>query len=848
MSFSATRLTCFALLAAMEQDMRSAIQDYLGDRAAEDLIPADRVTRANGRRVKDGLPETADLPGLLAYLDFGESFELLASASKELPPAFQASLKGLGPSVGRTIAIRNRVAHTRPMEIDDSSFLVDATKALAASSGGLWEELSSVLDRLNSDPSFVLGLTIDLPADPETGPQHNLPVPDFDETGFFGRQAELRRIMKAIKGAYPVVSILGDGGIGKTSIALKAAYELLEDPTQPFDAFVWVTAKATILTPNEIRRINGAIETSLGLIGTAALELSGVEAMDPIAEVLAYMENFRILLLLDNLETVLDGRLREFLLELPMGSKVIVTSRIGLGIENPVQLAPLTDDESTRLLRALARIRDVRQLVSLGQSSIESLARKMAGHPAYIRWFVAGVQAGKRPEDLLGNNELLLDYCMSNVYDYLSDDATSALRSMQVLAGAKNQAELAFLNDFTASQTQSALLELLTTNFTRMSNQMSGDTLDTGYELSEFARQYLDKHHPVAVEERTWLLNRSEELRDLGIEMAAANTASPFASTSVHVRGSGDFHAAGLLRTAIAVAFSDPGAALDQCVEAQLLAPSYYEAWRVEAFVRTLSRDQGAAHAAYDRALELAPDSPVMLFHFGEFLLNDVGDPQGALDLLQRAARIEPKSPEVAAQIAWAHHCLGDEGAAVSASSSVASMRTASSFHRKAACVLAFRATQSAVAQLIVAQQFDEAVEFVEPAVELAESVDKRLVDGEAADRLVALADTARNLAELSVDYAAKQAAQFSIRIDSVLSQGGATPSKRKTGVIDALVVEKGFGFVKAADAARYFFHVSDLRDRADWEAMFEGAMCVFEPGQTSKGARAKRVRLVEAG
>lgn len=825
--------------------MRSAIQDQLGDRTAEELIPADRIAKANGRRVKDGLPEASDLPGLLAYLDFGESYELLASSSSALPPDLQASLKALGTSVARTIAIRNRVAHTRPMEIDDSSFLVDVTKTLAASANGFWEELTSVLDRLNSDPSFVLGLTISLPADPETGPQHNLPVPDFDETGFFGRQAELRRIMKAIKGAYPVVSILGDGGIGKTSIALKAAYELLEDPAQPFDAFVWVTAKATILTPNEIRRINGAIETSLGLIGSAAAELSGVEAADPIAEVLAYMENFRILLLLDNLETVLDNRLREFLLELPMGSKVIVTSRIGLGIENPVQLAPLSDDESTRLLRALARIRDVGQLTSLGQPTVESLARQMAGHPAYIRWFVAGVQAGKRPEDLLGNNELLLDFCMSNVYDYLSTDARSALRSMQVLAGAKNQAELAFLNDFTASQTQAALLELLTTNFTHMSSQMSGDSLDTGYELSEFARQYLDKHHPVDSGERNWLLSKSEELRDLGIEMAAANTASPFAATSVQVRGPGDFHAAGLLRTAIGVALSDPGAALEHCHEAQLLAPSYHEAWRVEGLVRKLSRDHGGAQAAYDRALELAPESPVMLFHFGEFLLNDVGDPQRALELLQRAARHEPASPEIAGQIAWAHHCLGDEAAAVSASSSVAEMRTASSFHRRAACVLAFRATQAAVAQMMSARQYDQAVEFVESAVELAEHVDKRLIEGEAADRLLALKEVSRSLAELSVDYAAKQAAQFVVRIASVLDRG-AVSTNRTTGVIHALVVEKGFGFVMAS-GTKYFFHVSDLRDRADWDSLFEGALCVFEPAQAPKGARAKRVRLVDA-
>ncbi|WP_158563920.1 NB-ARC domain-containing protein [Jiangella anatolica] len=825
--------------------MRVSIQEYLGDQSVDDLIPTDRIVKANARRVRDGLSATSDLPGLLAYLDFAESYEALASKAADLPQDLRASLKILAPSAARTVAIRNRVAHTRPMEIDDSSFLVDLAKELSALTSPYWDELKAILDRLSADPSFVLGLTISLPADPDNGPQHNLPVPDFDETGFFGRQGELRRIMKAIKGAYPVVSILGDGGVGKTSIALKAAYELLEDPKQPFDAIVWVTAKATILTPNEIRRINGAIETSLGLIGSAAAELSGLDdAADPVAEVLAYMENFRILLLLDNLETVLDNRLRQFLLELPMGSKVIVTSRIGLGIENPVQLAPLADDEAARLLRALARIRDVRQLNELDQPTVELLARRMAGHPAYIRWFVAGVQSGRRPEDLLGNNELLLDFCMSNVYDYLSEDARAALRSMQVLAGAKNQAELAFLNDFTASKTQAALLELLTTNFTAMSSQTSGESLDTGYELSDFARQYLDKHHPVETEERNWLLQRSEELRALGIEMAAANTASPFAPTSVHVRGPGDFHAAGLLRTAIAVAFTDPGAALEHCLEAQLLAPSYYEAWRVEGFVRALSRDQGGAQAAYDRASELAPNSAAVLFHFGTFLLDAVGDPQRALELLQSAARNEPSSSEVAGQVAWAQFCLGDMAAAITAGTGVATSRTASSNHRRAACVLTLRATQSAVGQLRSIRQFDEAVEYVESGVELAEEVDSRLIEGEAADRLIALRNVSAALAEQSVDYAAAQAAQFVARIDTVLGRN-ASFENRRTGIIHALVVDKGFGFVTAGKA-RFFFHISDLRNRADWDSLFEGAHCVFEPAQTPKGARAKRVRLVE--
>ena len=232
-------------------------------------------------------------------------------------------------------------------------------------------------------------------------------------------------------------------------------------------------------------------------------------------------------------------------------------------------------------------------------------------------------------------------------------------------------------------------------------------------------------------------------------------------------------------------------------------------------------------------------------FHLGEFLLNDVGDPRRALDLLQKAARIEPASPEIAGQIAWAHFCLADMASATSASASVAEMRTADIHHRRAAVVLALRSTQTAVAQLIGERRFDEAVESFESGLELAEQVDARLIEGEAADRLIALRESAGTLAEQSVDYAARKAAQFESRIDEVLERT-ASSANRKTGMIQTLVRDKGFGFVKS-QRKQYFFHVSDLRNRTDWDSLVEGAPCVFEPAQTPKGERAKRVRLVEA-
>lgn len=845
MSFSATRLTCFALVAAIEEDMRAAIDAHLGDQGTADLLGPERMERAQARRQAAGLGAASSLTGLLPYLDFGDSYQLLMSGKNALPEEFLASLKSIGLQVGRLVAVRNRVAHTRPMEIDDSAHLLDIAKSLLDADTEHWMSLADTVSRLGQDPSYVLGLTIKLPKDPDTGPQHNLPIPDFDETGFFGRQEQLRRIKKAIKGAYPVVSILGDGGIGKTSVALKAAYELLEDADQPFEAFVWVTAKATILTTNEIQRINGAIESSLGLFTHAAVQLGATDPVDSVSEVLAYLENFRILLILDNLETVLDARLREFLLDLPLGSKVLVTSRISLGIENPVQLDPLSVDDSARLLRALSRVRDVSQLKSLPQTTIESLAQTMGGHPAYIRWFVAGVQAGRRPEELVGDNALLLDFCMSNVYEYLKDDARAVVRSMQVLPGARNQAELAFLNDFAAGKIQAALLELLTTNFVHMSSQPAGPTLDTVYELSDFGKQYLDKHHPVSQDERNWLLTRSAELRDLGSRLTAASSATPYSAETVNVRGVGDVHVARLLREAMRQVAVDPAAAFANCHEAQLLAPSYYEAWRVEGYVRSIAQDHVGGRTAYERALELAPDSPVLYFHFGAFMLNQAGEPRRGLELLQLGARLDDQSPELGGQIAWAHYQLGDMYAAVVSSRHVLSVKKATQENIRAATVLGLRAGIRGVQGLIRDLAYDEAAELLESTVELIESVSVEALAGESRDRLIQLRSAADQLSSHAEGYVVTKAREYSARTTERQRSADVASLDRKLGVLKTLKSDKGFGFV-TAQGRDFFFHFRDLIDSFEEEHLAEGVLCAFLPvPESPRGPRAQGVRVL---
>ncbi len=239
----------------------------------------------------------------------------------------------------------------------------------------------------------------------------------------------------------------------------------------PFDAIVWASTKTAQLNVTEIRNIEGAIRDSLGMLQTVAHQLAGENISDPLEEVLSYLTEFRILLVLDNLETVLDDRIRDFLGRLPVGSKVLITSRIGIGAyEYPVKLQPMDEGDAIQLLRALAKIRGVTSLVRLPNNRLANFCQRMKNNPGYIKWFVSAVQAGRRPEDVLANPDLFLNFCMSNVYEYLTPTSRAVLRAMLCLPELNSQAELHFLTQLDVIDLQRALQQLLTTNMVVMSS------------------------------------------------------------------------------------------------------------------------------------------------------------------------------------------------------------------------------------------------------------------------------------------------------------------------------------------------------------------------------------------
>ena len=520
------RQTLFVLLSAVESDLRTVIADYLGSRQPVAVLEPRVYDRVRERQARErNSADDPTLEDLLPYLDFADAWTLLNACRAHLPTDLASYLQKRTPLLESLAPIRNRVAHARPLNFDDVARTMAACDELSVERPAMWRTLKATTEDLGGNPSSVLGVVI---PDADDARSHNLPIPDFDETGFVGRDDYVDRIVSLCHGPYPVITIKGDGGAGKTALALRVAYNFLDMRDSPFEAIAWATSKTTQVTPHEIRTIEGAIADSLGLIQALATNLSGVADADPVQEVLAYLREFKVLVVLDNLETVLDDRLRTFVAAMPTGSKLLITSRIGLGAyEHPVALSAMTSSEAVQLLRELSKVRGVQELCAMDNKRLGSYCERMHNSPGFIKWFVSAVQAGRRPEEILDRSGMFLDFCMSNVYGYLTPRARAVLQSMQCVPRPLSQAEIAFLNDLTADDLQVALHGLLATNMVLMKSLATGSSYESQYEVSELPRAYLRKHHPPSGEVLQEFTRRQRELTAAGEAIQRAQQSNP---------------------------------------------------------------------------------------------------------------------------------------------------------------------------------------------------------------------------------------------------------------------------------------------------------------------------------
>ena len=166
---------------------------------------------------------------------------------------------------------------------------------------------------------------------------HNLPA---ELTPFVGRDAECAQVIARLRQqSSRLLTITGAGGVGKTRLALQAAQALIPAPgiDTPFAHGVYFAPLATLgehETPGDV--------LAATLVSALGIALDGSEP--PPAQVIQYLREKMVLLLVDNLEHVPDGVVFiTSLLQAAPALKIVVTSRQRLGMrgEHVIELVGL---------------------------------------------------------------------------------------------------------------------------------------------------------------------------------------------------------------------------------------------------------------------------------------------------------------------------------------------------------------------------------------------------------------------------------------------------------------------------------------------------------------------------
>lgn len=216
---------------------------------------------------------------------------------------------------------------------------------------------------------------------------------------FFGRTEELKKIGDALSPKTRTWGALidGPGGIGKTSLAVRAA----ELSGGLFQRIFFLTSKGRELTAEgEVKRTDFVLPGYLAMLNEIARLLKQPDlAKQPEGErarlLIAALAPAQALLILDNLESLAkddQNRLFEFLSQLPPGCKAVVTSRRRTDVDaRIIRLAKLDRDAALELIAELATDRPL--LAKAGAEERSHLYEETGGNPLLLRW-IAG-QLGK---------------------------------------------------------------------------------------------------------------------------------------------------------------------------------------------------------------------------------------------------------------------------------------------------------------------------------------------------------------------------------------------------------------------------------------------------------------------
>jgi tetratricopeptide (TPR) repeat protein len=318
----------------------------------------------------------------------------------------------------------------------------------------------------------------------------NLPAPTYSQ--FVMREQAFADVTEGLTKRSAAVLIVGFGGNGKTSLAREVAACCLvgEDNTPQFDAAVWVSDKDRPGTTN-LSIVLDEIARTLDYPGFTQFEHA-----EKHREVEQLLRRQRVLIVVDNFETVTDGALLSWLLNLPEPSKALITTREYRREFRrsswPVDLRGMTEDEARELIAERIKVLKIEKLVG-DLTQLEPLVVATGGNPKAIEMTMGLLKYERHPlqqvvDDLYAARGDLFEDLFARAWSLLDEAARRVLLVMTFFPDSASGDALRVAADVEGFAFDLALERL--TDLALLDVQQNNVTSMTRYTLHPLVRAY----------------------------------------------------------------------------------------------------------------------------------------------------------------------------------------------------------------------------------------------------------------------------------------------------------------------------------------------------------------------
>lgn len=257
----------------------------------------------------------------------------------------------------------------------------------------------------------------------------NIPKPATEYISRPELEKELENVLLD-ENRFPLVTLVGRGGIGKTSLAINVIRKLSHSPR--FDIVVWFSARDIDLLlegPKQVKtKVLNQKDIARDYCNLISPDLKIADEIEFFSSQLTSNTIGKALYIFDNFETLLNPvDIFEWLnTNIRNPNKILITSRISRNFkaDYPIEVRGMSDTECKELIDLIARKFDIKKLLT--PKYIDELIHESDGHPYIIKILLGEVAKNKELRNIkriVAENDKILSALFNRTFHTLSPAA-----------------------------------------------------------------------------------------------------------------------------------------------------------------------------------------------------------------------------------------------------------------------------------------------------------------------------------------------------------------------------------------------------------------------------------------